>query len=267
MKILLTISCVILLVGSAFAIDSYVPYEPGVYLQGYPTYMTASNWYDSDGESADMGGTWSLLRFGFEPTYFGMMGDKRWQASASIPFMSYSPSLGDSKSGLGDLQLSAAYWVIDDHKKGTYLSVWFWADLPTGGDGLSNDQMNLRPGLAWAMEKAPYQFEVSAWYNLRMENSDTNYKPGNEIWANMTFGYHANEQMTPGLEIQTGWGSDDTYSDVTWPDSKTQWFKVGPSLEYNINPKAAFKVEGLYTVMGKNTTQSIDIGARITWAF
>jgi hypothetical protein len=174
------------------------------------------------------------------------------------------------------MNLYGAYWVIDDHKKGNYFSVWFWADIPVGDDakGLGTGQMNLRPGVAWATEKFPYLIQASAYYNLRMKSTytiplvgDIDVKPGDEIWANASFYYGVNEQMEPGLELQTGWGSDSKVESVTAPDTKAQWFKVGPTFSYNINPNASFKLTGLYNVMGKNTPQSIDIGARITWGF
>ena len=271
MKVLMTAFFALLLMGTVFAeINDFnnVPYSPGFYLQGYPAYSTASNAYDSDGESQDMGDTWSNIRMSLRPTYWGEMNDKRWQVSANLPFNSYSYG-SSSEAGIGDLSLSAAYWFIDDHKKGSYFSVWFWADIPVGDDakGLGTGQMNIRPGVAWATEKVPYQIQASFYYNLRMENSDSDVQPGGEIWANASFGYVVNEQMMPGLEIETGWGQDTKFSGVSIPDTKSQWFRVGPSLDYQVNPTTSFKFKVLYMAMGKNTSQSIDIGARVTWGF
>jgi len=278
MKALLTVTLAVLLIGSASAQWNdlnNIPYSPGFYLQGQPGYATATKGYDADGNSVDWGGTWSAFAFGLNPTYYGMMGENRWAVGATVPFVSYSPSVGESQSGIGDIQLSAAYWVIDDHKNGKYLAVWFWSDLPTGDDakGLGTGQINLRPGIGWGMEKYPYEIQASAYYNLRMKSTQTilgteiDVKPGNEIWANASFGYSVNEQMMPGLEIQTGWGADGKIDDVTWTDSKEQWLKLGPSFSYQVNPNANVEFSGLYTVMGKNTAQSIDFGAQITWGF
>ena len=69
------------------------------------------------------------------------------------------------------------------------------------------------------------------------------------------------------MEFQTGWGQDWKVMDVSIPDSKAQWFRVGPYFEYQVQPNLGLKFAGLYNVMGKNTNQSIDIQARATWGF
>jgi hypothetical protein len=270
MKTALTMLLGVILIGSALAeFNDFdcIPYTPGVYLQGYPTYSTANNWYDHDGESRDLGGTWSAFTFSFRPTYWGMMNEHRWMVSAAAPFASISPSIGDSESGIGDITFSAAYWFLDDHKNGSYFSVWFWSDIPVGDDekGLGTGQLNLRPGVAYAMEKFPYQVQTSVYYNLRMKNSDTEQKPGDEIWANLAFGYGFNEYMVGGVDVETGWGQDWKLNDQTQSDTKENWLRVGPSFEYQFQPNASFKLKGLYNVMGKNTAQSFDIWARFNW--
>jgi hypothetical protein len=274
MKALLAITFSVLLIGAVTAeINDFdnVPYSPGFYIQGYPAFSTASKAYDSEGTAQDMGDSWSYFGVAMRPTYWGMMNDKRWQISAAVPFNSYS--WGDaSESGIGDIQASFAFWFLDDHKKGNYASFWLWTDIPVGDEtkGLGTGQMNFRPGLAYATEKMPYLAQVSVFYNYRMKGtiSDLDYKFGDELWANATFGYNMNENMMPRLELQTGWGmADSKIEDITITDTKTQWFKVGPSLDYQINPTASFQIAALYNVMGKNTNQSFDIGARINWGF
>ncbi len=272
MRAAITLILGALLVSVAFAevadFDN-IPYSPGVYVQGYPMYSSATKFYDADGDAQDWGGTWSAFGLCLRPAYYGMMNENRWMVSAAIPFNSVSPAVGDAQSGIGDIQLSAAYWFIDDHRKGTYLSFWLWADLPVGDDakGLGTGQVDIRPGLAYAMEKFPYQVQVSAYYNLRMKNSDTEIQPGNEIWANADFSYGFNENMWAGAALETGFGSDWKADGTTWTDSKEQWFYVGPQFNYQVNPNVGLKFAGLYNVMGKNTAQAFNINARITWGF
>jgi len=278
MKVLLTILIGAMLVGTAvaeYADFDNVPYSPGFYLQGYPGYATASSYYDFNGDSQEYGESWSAMGFGLRPAYYGMMGENRWMFSAWVPFNSVSPSGGDSEAGIGDIQLSAAYWLIDDHQNGTYFSFWFWADLPVGDETkyLGTGQLNIRPGVAWAMEKPQYRVQASAYYNFRMKYTETfmgvdfDMKYGDELWANFDFGYNANPSFIPGVEFQTGWGQDGKVNSVTIPDSKTQWFRAGPYFEYQVQPNFGVKVAGLYNVMGKNSNQSIDVQARATWGF
>ena len=271
MRIVLTIVAGILLTGAAFcqiADFDNTPYSPGFYVQGYPVYSSASNAYNSDGDSYDIGDTRSQMGFAARPAYYGMLGQNRWMVSAVLPFASVDPGLGDSEAGISDIQLSAAYWLIDQHKEGMYLSAWLWADLPTGDDEkyLGTGQMDIRPGLAFAKESQQWRAQASMYYNIRMENSDTNFKPGNEFWANADFGYWVNPQLMPGLEFQTGFGQDATINDVDSPDSGEQWFRVGPYAEYQINPQFGLKLAGLYNAIGKNTDQSLDIQARLTYS-
>lgn len=272
MKTVLTIAASLILVSAAFAqVADYdnVPYSPGFYLQAYPSYTSASKAYNADGDAEDYAETWSSIQFAARPAYYGMLNQNRWMVSAVLPFVSDNPPVGESQSGIGDAQLSAAYWVVDQHKTGTYLSVWLWTDVPTGDDenGLGTGQLNVRPGVAFAKEAPQYRVQASLYYNLRMKNSDTEVKPGDEIWANANFGYSANPQFMPGLEIQSGYGQDSKFSDATLTDTKVQWLGVGPYFEYQLKPQVGFKLAGLYNVMGKNTPQAIDIQARVTYGF
>jgi len=83
MKILTTILIGAFLIGTAFAevhdFDN-VPYAPGFYMQGYPAYSTASKWYDSEGDAAEIlaGESWSAFGLSIRPAYYGMMNDKHW---------------------------------------------------------------------------------------------------------------------------------------------------------------------------------------------
>jgi len=272
MKTVLTIAASLILVSAAFgqiADFDNVPNSPGFYLQAYPSYSTASGAYNSNGDAVDYAESWNTIQFAARPTYYGMLGEKRYMVSAVVPFLSDTQPGADAESGIGDMQLSAAYWLIDEHKTGTYLSVWLWSDVPTGDDtkGLGTGQLNVRPGVAFAKEAPQYRLQASAYYNLRMKNSDNEWKPGDEFWLNADAGYEANPQMMPGLEIQFGMGQDSKLNDVTWPDSKAQWLGVGPYFEYQFKPQVGFKLGGLYNVMGKNTAQSLDIQARVTYGF
>lgn len=272
MKAVLTIMFALVLAGSVMAsINDFdcTPYSPGFYLQGYPMFSTASKLYDNNGDTWDMGDSWNMYGVGLRPTYYGMLNERRWAVSAFVPVISNSPAGGNAESGIGDVTLSATYWVLDDHQKGNYFSVWFWTDLPVGDDekGLGTGQANFRPGIAYAMDRLPWNLQASAYYNMRFENSSIDTKPGNEFWANANFGYGVNPQFTPGLELQTGFGQDWKYADVTQTDTKNQWVKLGPSFTYQINPNVGLKFLGTYNVVGKMTPQSFDLWGRITWSF
>ncbi len=272
MRIVLTVMVGLMLTASAFgefADFDNVPYSPGFYLQAYPGFSTASKAYNSDGDSYDYSESWSQMGFAARPSYYGMFGENRWMVSAFLPFVSDNQPNVDSEAGIGDIQLSAAYWLIDNHKEGMYLSAWLWADLPTGDDekSLGTGQLNIRPGVAFAKETEQWRGQASVYYNLRMENSDYNYKPGSEVWANADWGYWVSPQVMPGIEMQTGFGQDATWNDLDVSDSGTQWFRVGPYAEYQVNPQIGLKLSGLYNVMGKNSAQSFNLGARLTWGF
>jgi hypothetical protein len=274
MKAILVILAMLLLaVGAAFAEVSdfeCLPHAPGFYMQGYPAYFSASKTYDADGNSQDLAETWSGFGFALRPAYTGVLNNHRWNVSAVLPYQSWSAGPGTSQSGIGDMQFSAAYWLWDNHGKGHNLSVWFWADVPTGDDakGLGAGQMNLRPGVAYGWDKYPYQMQTSAFYNVRMENSETTVKPGSELWANWSLGYSFQPNFMVGAELESGWGmQDDKWNDVTAPDTKASWFKVGPSVQYQMMPNLGFKVKGLYNAFGKNSARSLDLAARFEWTF
>lgn len=272
MRIVLTIIVSLMLTASAFcefADFDNVPYSPGFYLQAYPGFSTADKAYDSDGDSQDYSESWSQVGFTARPTYYGIMGENRWMVSAFLPFVSDNQPGGDSESGIGDIQFAAAYWLIDNHKEGMYLSAWLWADLPTGDDekSLGTGQVDIRPGIAFAKETHQWRGQASVYYNIRMENSDTDHKPGNEFWANADWGYWVSPQVMPGVEFQTGFGQDSKFNDVEDTDSGEQWFRVGPFAEYQVNPQIGLKVAALYNVQGKNSPQAIDIQGRLTWGF
>jgi len=245
-----------------------VPNTPGFFVQGYPAYVTASKIYDADGESQDLANNWKGFSFAVRPSYCGTVNNHRWTLSAVVPYASYDLGVGETQSGISDVQVSAAYWLWDN-RNNNYLSVWFWTDVPTGDDekGLGTGQMNLRPGLAYSWDKYPYQVQTSAFYNLRMKNSDTELKPGDEIWANFSVGYSFQPNFMLGAELESSWGQDEKLNSVTVTDSKENSFKVGPSVQYQLMPNLGFKVKGLYTAFGKNTPQTFDIWARLSYSF
>lgn len=261
---------VLLLIGLAFAdvgdFDNE-PYAAGIYIQGYPTFLTATNYYDYNGDKQSLDDTWNSYGFMLRPTYYGIVNDHRWTVSAVLPFMSYSQGSGNSESGFGDVQISAAYWILDDYKKGNYFSFWLWSDLPTGDDnkGLGTGQVNIRPGLAYTWYKYPYNVQTSAYYNLRLENSDTDWKPGDEIWFNVAFGYWLDNSYHASIEFESGFGQDWKYNSTTIPNTKEQWYRVGPSFYYQVNPDVGLKFGMLYNVYGKNTPQTMDFCARICY--
>ena len=246
-----------------------MPWNPGFYIQGYPAYMTASKAFDADGESQDLANNVTGFSLALRPTYYGLMNNHRWAISACVPYQSVDLGTGDTEAGIGDVQASLSYWLLDNYNKYHYLSVWVWADIPTGDDekGLGTGQMNIRPGLAYCWDKFPLQMQTSAYYNLRLENSDTNMKPGSEIMFNWSFGYSFQPSLMASAEIESGFGQDSKFNDETVTDSKQTWFKVGPGVQYQISPNLGFKVKGLYNAFGKNTPQSLDFWARFNWSF
>ncbi len=245
------------------------PLTPGFYLNAYPSYSTASKVFDQEGESQELPDNWTAFVVGFRPAYYGLANNHRWAVTALVPYASFDNGVSDPQSGIGDMQAAAAYWFLDNYNKWHNLSVWFWADIPTGDDenGLGTGQMNLRPGLAYCWDKYPMQIQSSVYYNLRMKNSDTEYKPGDELWWNFALGYGFQPRLSGSLEMETGWGFDAKLNDETITDSKETWFKVGPAFTYNLSPNFGFKVKGLYNAFGKNTAQSMDIWARLTYSF
>ncbi len=246
-----------------------VPWTPGFYLQGYPAYMTASKVYDQDGTSADLPNNWTAFGFAIRPSYYGTLNNHHWSVGAAVPYTSYDLGSGLSESGIGDMQLSAAYWLLDNYEKSYFLSAWVWADVPTGDDtkGLGTGQLNVRPGIAFSWDKLPIQMQTSLYYNVRLENSTTNVKPGDEIWFNWALGYGFNPNLLGSAEIESGFGQDSKLSSATITDSKESWFKVGPAVQYQATPNLGFKVKALYNAFGKNTPQSIDLWARLNWSF
>jgi hypothetical protein len=271
-SIFVTMSAILLFAAVAFAeVGDFecMPHTPGFYLQGYPTFTTASKTYDADGESQDLTNNWTGFGFSLRPAYCGMLNNHRWNITAVLPYQSIDPGLGKTQSGVGDMQFSATYWLWDSYNKWHNFSIWFWTDVPTGDEdkGLGTGQMNIRPGLAYCWDKYPYQMQTSAFYNLRMENSDTKIKPGDEIWFNWAFGYSFQPNLMASAEIETGWGQDEKLNSTSVPDSKQTWFKVGPSVQYQLMPNLGFKVKGLYNAFGANSGQTLDVWARFEWTF
>jgi hypothetical protein len=271
-KSILTVVISLALAGFAFAeIADFenVPWTPGFYMQGYPIYTTATKTYNYNGDSQDLTNNGKGLSFALRPSYFGMMNNHRWSVSAAVPYMSIDQGTGETQSGIGDVQASITYWPLDNYKKYHYLSAWVWADIPTGDDnkGLGTGQLNIRPGLAYCWDKYPVQMQASALYNIRLENSDTKEKPGNEFWVNWALGYSFQPSLMASAEIESGFGQDSKLNSTTQPDTKQSWFKVGPAVQYQLSPTVGLKVKGMYNAFGKNTPQSVDVWARMNWSF
>ena len=53
------------------------PYSAGIYIQGYPMFSTASNYYDANGDKQSFTDSWNAYGFMLRPTYYGRMGERR----------------------------------------------------------------------------------------------------------------------------------------------------------------------------------------------
>lgn len=223
---------------------------PGTYFLNYLSYYTADRFNDEDGDKFfdrfDLHVTANTLRF-VHVTGVQVLGAS-WGVHAFVPFVNVdvelrpvagAPNLDDQRGGLGDIILDP--FILGWHSKNWHFTVGLDIYVPTGAydkDDLANIGRNY-----WTFEPvAAFTFlsdeglEVSAkfMYAFNTENTDTDYKSGQEFHVDYTLGYHTGPwSLGLGGYYYKQTTNDKVDGDTFLDGFKGQALAFGPQVKYD----------------------------------
>ncbi|MCL1051674.1 transporter [Shewanella abyssi] len=218
---------------------------PGFYYLNYATHYSANG--DEMGADLQVNATANVSRFVYvtEKKLFGADYGVYFVApllhvSAALDTHSPAGTISNSDNGLGDISFSP--FMLSWHSKNLHTGVALEFSAPTG-DFDKNSIANLGRNY-WTVEPvfvATYitdsGLELSGkfMYDFNSENSDTDYKSGQEFHFDYAMAYHHGPWAfgIGGYFYQQT--TKDTGAGVTDPDgNKGRVFAIGPSMKYDL---------------------------------
>ncbi|WP_415250686.1 transporter [Sulfurimonas sp.] len=239
--------------GSEGFMAGAVP-PPGLYYLNYLTNYSADALMDNNGNEVGdfkLNATANVSRFVYTSPYkiFGGY----WGAQLIIPLvtldakLSINPGPGTvldgSDTGLGDIVVDP--FLVSWHSKNWHQAVGVDIILPTGsystpsatniGPSIGRNYYTFEPLYAVTyISDEGWEVSSKIMYDFNRENSDTNYKSGEEFHFDYTVGKHINKDWTVGVggyyykQI-----TDDEQNGATIANNKGQVIAVGPQVQYN----------------------------------
>jgi hypothetical protein len=138
-------------------------------------------------------------------------------------------------TGIGDTWIWAKYMFMPE----PMLSGRVGLKVATGNDEPDQDelatgtgQMDIDGALLFGIPAGPGTFCASAGYRMRMEHSDSEVKPGDEMHFMAGYSYMPNEMMSLGLFADGYFGSDYEIGGDAVEDSGATVVYVNPNFTY-----------------------------------
>lgn len=240
---------------------------PGVYLLGYGNHYAADKFIDGQGDNAGIPGfkvraTAAVLR--------GVWSTKTEVMGGNLVFHSIAPlvnlkvsAAGNSqnKSGLGDITVGTG--VAFHHSPQLHTVVGLDLSLPTGDYAKNNlanigrNYLSVQPLFAVSrIDPNGLNADLKLTLNINRRNKDTDYRSGNELFADYSVGWGLGNGWTVGVGGHA-WQqlANDKSGGADVANSKTRAFALGPSLKYD-NGKGWFFTAKLQRDMAvRNSTQ------------
>lgn len=224
---------------------------PGLYYLNYLTNYSADAMMDNNGDKQPidfkLNATANVSRVVYTSPYTIFGG--YWGVQVLIPLVTLNASLNinpgpgeifnERDTGLGDIVIDP--FLVSWHSKNLHQVIGLDIILPTGSYD-KKTQVNVgRNYFTFEPIYAVTYISDSGWeasskfmYDFNTENTDTNYKSGDEFHFDYTFAKHINKDWTVGIggyyyqQI-----TDDEKNGATVSDNKGSVLAVGPQVQYN----------------------------------
>jgi hypothetical protein len=178
-----------------------------------------------------------------------------------------------SKTGIGDVTIGAA--IGYKHTPLLNGALGLSAVLPTGSYNqadlvnLGRNHTSLQPSYALTYQNPNgFNGDLKITYNINQKNSDTNYKSGDELFADYAAGYGTGNGWVFGvgghLRKQL---NDDTKNGATVANSKVSSFSIGPSVRYQHSSGLFVTVKFQKETAVRNTTQGTALWVKASLPF
>jgi hypothetical protein len=252
---------------------------PGTYFLDYVNYYSATSLKGHGGDDLvpkfDLDVAVNVFRL-VHVTKCEILGAS-WGMHAFLPLahIDVDATMGeDDRSGMGDIIVDP--FILGWHSKNLHITTGLDIYLPLGSydeDRLANIGRNywtFEPvaGLTYLSDTG-VELSGKFMYDINLENTDTNYKSGQEFHFDYTAGYHVDKNLAVGLGgyyyYQTT--DDEKNGDKVGTDGfKGRVMAIGPQAAYNYK-NMAFTLKWQKEFEAKNRPQGNNFWGKFMYAF
>jgi hypothetical protein len=252
---------------------------PGTYFLDYVDYYSATSLKGHGGDDLvpkfDLDVAVNVFRL-VHVTKCEILGAS-WGMHAFLPLahIDVDATMGeDDRSGMGDIIVDP--FILGWHSKNLHITTGLDIYLPLGSydeDRLANIGRNywtFEPvaGLTYLSDTG-VELSGKFMYDINLENTDTNYKSGQEFHFDYTAGYHVDKNLAVGLGgyyyYQTT--DDEKNGDKVGTDGfKGRVMAIGPQAAYNYK-NMAFTLKWQKEFEAKNRPQGNNFWGKFMYAF
>lgn len=249
---------------------------PGTYFLNYVNVYTARDFNNADGDSAVPGFKLDVAANVFRlvhMTKHQLLGGT-WGMQLILPVMYMdvsTPGGSQSKTGLGDIVVDPI--LLAYHTKNFHYALGLDIIVPTGAYD-QNDLANLGRNY-WTFEpvvaatylnEAGCEASVKLMYDFNTENSDTDYKSGQEFHLDYTLAKRFGAFTLGAGGYYYKQVTNDKSNGVTVADSKGQVLALGPQFKYDYK-NMSFSVKYQHEMLVENKPEGEKFWFNLLYAF
>lgn len=236
-------------------------------------YFMADKAYDSEGESGDLEGKYTNMWFPIN-VYYAVMDQFEIGVKPSFAMLKAEPNEDSRASdeltgtGLGDTWIYAKYMFMPE----PMMTARLGAKIATGNSEPEEDelatgsgQMDIDAALLFGLPAGPGTFDAAVGYRMRMENSDTECKPGDEIHFLACYTYPMSDVLALKVGADGYFGSDGEWMGETEEDSGSKVVYINPGVDYTMANGMTLGADFHYPLMGTNVLAEWGLGVYVGW--
>jgi hypothetical protein len=235
-------------------------------------YFMADQVFDSEGEAqdAEWEGTYMWVPIN---VYYAVMDQFELGVKPSFAMLT-EKAAEDSRAdewtgtGLGDTWIYAKYMFMPE----PMMTARLGAKIATGNSEPDEDelptgsgQMDIDAALLFGVPAGPGTFDAAVGYRMRMENSDTEWKPGDEIHFLGCYTYPMSDVLALKVGADGYFGSDGEWMGETAEDSGSKVVFVNPGVDYTMANGMTLGADFHYPLMGTNVCKEWGLGLYLGW--
>jgi len=235
-------------------------------------YFMADKVYDCQGESQDLGGDWTAMYF---PMNFYYAVADQFEIGVKPNFQMLKIKLTQVRAddeitgtGIGDTWIYAKYMFMPEPMMTARLGV----KVATGNSepemdelGTGSGQMDIDGAVLFGVPAGPGVFDAGLGYRMRMENSDSKVKPGNEIHFTGCYTYPMSDMLALKIAADGFFGSDQEWDGTAADSTGSNVVFVNPGIDYTMESGMTLGADFHYPLMGTNIPAEWGIGIYFGW--
>jgi len=236
-------------------------------------YFMADKAYDSEGESQDLDGKYTNMWVPIN-VYYAVM--DQFEIGVKPSFAMLKAEADDAArdgdeltgTGLGDTWVYAKYMFMPE----PMMTARLGAKIATGNDEPEEDelptgsgQMDIDAALLFGLPAGPGTFDAALGYRMRMENSDSEWKPGDEIHFLGCYTYPMSDVLALKVAADGYFGSDGEWQGETVDDSGCNIVYINPGVDYTMASGMTVGADFHYPLMGTSNLAEWGLGVYIGW--